>query len=199
MKKLLSALVVLALCSSAAMATVPAPANCSVVPADGLAGVVLCPDSPAPIAASIYTVNVRNSANNPIPNAAVTFDFPNPPSAGIKFCTTAANSGTTDALGNVVITLRGGGCATGSNPYACVVKANGVPIRNYGAVKSPDYDGAAASGAVNGSDLINFKANFPPGVPGCHDYDNNNVMNVGDTIIFASGYLFPSAHSCTLQ
>jgi hypothetical protein len=199
MKKLLSALVVLALCSSVAMATVPSPQNCSVQPGDGLLGVVLCPDSPAPIPASIYTVNVRNSANNPIPNAAVTFDFPNPPSAGIKFCTTAVNSGTTDALGNVVITLRGGGCSNGANPFACLVKGNGVVIRSYEHAKSPDFDGAGANGSVAGPDLVNFKANQSPGPPACHDYDNNNVMNLADTIIFASGYLFPAAHSCTLQ
>ena len=69
MKKLLSALFVLALCSSVAMATVPDPSNCEVTP-DLNNGVLICPDNPVLLNGTTYTITVRNADNNPIPNAA---------------------------------------------------------------------------------------------------------------------------------
>lgn len=186
MKKLLSALFVLALCSSVAMATVPDPTKCSVSPADVLLGVVLSPDSPAPIPASVYTVTVRNADNNPINGAAVEFLF----ATGIRVCTTAVHTGSTNSQGIVTITLRGGGCVTGSG--ACRVKANGVEIRNFVNAKSPDYDGAAANGVVNLSDLVNYGTGNL-----CHDYDNNGAVNLSDLVLFASAYA--PQHTCTLQ
>jgi hypothetical protein len=191
MKKLLSALFVLALCSSVAFATVPDPSKCTVVPADNLVGVVTCPDSPGPITATVYTVTVKNSAGNPINNASVAFEFPVP--TNIKNCTTANNTGTTNTSGIAVITLRGGGCqVTSGSVYACLVKANGVVIRSYYNAKSPDYDGAGPNGTVNLQDLLAFRNP----VVGCHDYDNNSSMNLSDTLIFAPAY--SPQHTCTL-
>jgi hypothetical protein len=191
MKKLLSALFVLALCSSVAFATVPDPSKCTVVPADALNGVVLCPDSPSAIAATNYTITVKNTSGNPISGASVVIEFPAP--TNIRFCTTAVNTGTTNASGVCVITLRGGGCQrTSGSTYAAVVKANGVVLRSYYNAKSPDYDGVGPNGLVNLSDLLAFR-----GAVGCHDYDNSGTMTLSDTLIFAPGY--SPAHSCTLQ
>jgi hypothetical protein len=190
MKKLLSALFVLALCSSVAFATVPDPSKCTVVPADALHGVVLCPDSPSPTAATNYTITVRNTSNVVISGASVSIEFPTP--TNIKFCTTAVNTGTTSSLGVAVVTLRGGGCQrTSGTTYAVVVKANGVVIRTYYNAKSPDYDGLGPSGAVDLSDLLSFR-----GAVGCHDYDNTGDMTLSDTLIFAPGY--QPKHTCTL-
>jgi hypothetical protein len=189
MKKLLSALVVLALCSSVAMATVPDPTKCTVSPGDALNGLVVAPDSPSPITATVETITVRNSANNPIPNANVVIEYPAPTT--IKNCTTALNSGVTGITGQVVLTLRGGGCKTGTG--SGLVKANGVVIRTYNAVKSPDWDGAAASGTMTLGDLLSFRVV----TPGCHDYNNDGFMNLQDTLIFAAAYT--PGHSCTLQ
>lgn len=186
MKKLLSALFVLALCSSVAMATVPDPTKCIVQPADDLHGLVLAPDSPAPIPASIYTVTVRNTDNNPIPNAAVEFLL----GTGNRICTTAVHTGSTNGSGIVTITLRGGGCSTGS--AVGQVKANGIPIRQYSAVKSPDWDGAAANGAVDLSDFVSYGTS-----PACHDYNNDTFVDLSDLVLFASAYA--PRHSCTLQ
>lgn len=189
MKKLLSALFVLALCSSVALATVPDPTKCVVAPADALNGLVLAPDTPAPIAASIYTLTIRNSANNPINNANCTIEFP--PPTNTRFCTTAVNSGTTNASGVCIITLRGGGCTNGTG--VGLVKANGVVIRSLNHVKSPDWDGAAASGSMTLADLLAFKST----TIGCHDYDNTGTMTLADLLIFSGAYVPP--HSCTLQ
>jgi len=190
MKKLLSALFVLALCSSVVFATVPDPTKCSVAPGDALNGLVTAPDSPAPISATLYTITVRNAANNPIPNASVVIEFPAP--TNIRNCTTANNTATTNAQGVANITLRGGGCKISAG--AGLVKANGVVIRTYNNVKSPDWDGAAASGAMTLADLLAFRA--VPVFPFCHDYNNDNTMNLSDTLIFSSAYV--PAHICTL-
>lgn len=194
MKKLLSALFVLALCSSVAFATVPDPSKCSVVPADALNGVVVCPDSPSPTNATKYTVTVKNSAGNPINGASVAVEYPVP--TNIKNCTSAVNTGTTTTSGQVVLTLRGGGCqVTSGAVYAVLFKANGVVIRSYYNAKSPDFDGSGPNGSVNLQDLLQFVANFT--TPGCHDYDNTGSMSLSDTLIFAPAY--GPQHTCTLQ
>jgi hypothetical protein len=187
MKKLLSALFVLALCSSVAFATVPDPAQCDVVPGDALNGLVIAPDSPSPIPATVYTVTVRNSSGDPIPSADVSIEF----GAGISICNTAVHNVPADGNGVAIVTLRGGGCLNGI-ANAGVVKANGVPIRNYNNVKSPDFDGAAGDGIVNVVDLVFYKSGDL-----CHDYDNSGFVNVVDLVIFAGAYL--PQHSCTLQ
>jgi hypothetical protein len=189
MKKLLSALFVLALASSAAWANLPDATKCTVLPWDNLNGTISAPDSPAPIAASIGTLTIRNSSNNPINNAICTVEFPAP--TNIRYCTSANNSGTTNTLGQTVITLRGGGCKVGAG--VALVKANGSVIRTYNAAKSPDWDGAAASGTMNLSDLLAFKSL----TVGCHDYDNSGTMTLTDLLIFTSAYV--PGHSCTLQ
>jgi hypothetical protein len=187
MKTLLSALFVLALCSSAAFATVPSDEYSECSPGDALNGLVICPDSPAPIPATVYTVTVRNGNQDPIPNASVSFEF----APGISICTTAVHTVQADGSGVAVVTLRGGGCLA-DIPEVGIVKANGVPIRRYANVKSPDYDGAAGNGVVNLSDLVFYKSGNT-----CHDYDNNGVVNLSDLVIFAGGY--SPLHSCTLQ
>ena len=67
MKKLLSALFLLALCSSLAMATVPDETKCTVTP-DLNGGCLIAPGT---LTGTTLTITVRNSSNNPIPNAAV--------------------------------------------------------------------------------------------------------------------------------
>ncbi|MEZ4648792.1 MAG: hypothetical protein R3E97_08400 [Candidatus Eisenbacteria bacterium] len=124
MKKLAIALGAVALCASVSMANIPDPGFCTVTPADALGGLVVAPLDPAPLAATINTINVRNDQNAPIPNAAVTIEFSN----AISLCSATVTSGTTDANGGVTLTL-GGGCAH-VVALSGQVKANGVTIRN---------------------------------------------------------------------
>jgi hypothetical protein len=187
MKKVLSALFALALCSGIAAANVPVPENCDVDPADALNGVILGPDSPAPIPASVYTVVLRNIDNQPISGAPVVFEFS---AGGLVFCTTAQNSGVTNNQGTAVITLRGGGCKD-NQAGAVTVKGNGVPIRNYNNAKSPDWNGVNGDGDVDLQDLVSFRSGIT-----CHDYDNANGVGLPDLVIFVSGYV--PTHTCTL-
>jgi hypothetical protein len=187
MKKLLSALFALALCSTAAFATVPWAANCVISPCDALNGVVSCPDTPAPIPASIVTLTIRNQANNPIVGAAVNLTLGAGP---LCICNTMVFNTTTIGGGIATMTMRFGGCIMGVAD-AAVFRANGVLIRSYMNTKSPDWDGAAGSCQVNLPDLVRFV----PRTDLCFDFDNNGAVDLGDIVIFTSG--FTPAHACT--
>jgi hypothetical protein len=184
MKKLLSAFIGLALFSSLAMATVPDPPKCSVTPCDALNGVVLCPDQPSAIASSIVNMVIRNSSNNPINNAAVNISF----GSGLCFCASMVYNTTTNAQGQATLTLRGGGCLTGVSG-AAVIRANGVVVRSYSNAKSPDW-APNCDRRVDLGDLIRFA----PRTDLCFDFDNVGGVDLGDIIIFTSGYT--PAHSC---
>jgi hypothetical protein len=172
----------------AARADEPPLPHITVVPADALNGVVLGPDQPSPISASVLTITVRNANNVPVTNAVVQLETPGP--TLVRFCSGQQSYAVTDGQGVAVLTLRGGGCAHGTN--AAILKVNGLVFRAYTAAKSPDWDGASADGVMNLADFLAFRS-----ADLCHDYDNNGHKDLADTIIFASAYLPP--HQCALQ
>jgi hypothetical protein len=208
MKKLLSALFLLALCSSLAGASVPDPLNCTVAP---LMGNPLDPSSqvaflsPGAINGTSITITVRNNVNALIPNASVVVTF----NSEIGICSDAVHSGSTGAsgpgLGQCVITLKGGGCQT-AVLGACVVTANGIEIRNLQNVRSPDNEGHTSSvpnGKVNSQDLGAFADEFIVGPAGCHDYDLLLGVNSQDLGLFGDAFSLtagipPLPVECTL-
>lgn len=190
MKKMLFSLLGLALTASMAAAEVPDQANCTVSPSDDLGGMVFSPRLPAPSPASVNTITVRNSANAPINNSTVVVEVgPN-----TVLCGSTVLTGVTNASGQVVLTLGGGGCAH-NVALSGIVRASGVTIRTYANVKSPDYDGAGGNRAVTLPDLTQFSGEFGGSIPSaCHDYDNNGTTGLPDLIIF--GTPFQNAASC---
>jgi hypothetical protein len=190
MKKMLFSLLGLALTASMAAAEVPDQANCTVNPSDALGGLVFSPRLPSPAPASVNTITVRNSANAPINNSAVVVQV----TGSTVLCGSTVLTGVTNASGQVVLTLGGGGCAH-NVALSGIVRASGVTIRTYANVKSPDYDGAAGNRVVNLPDLTQFSGEFGGGIPSaCHDYDNNGNTGLSDLIIF--GGPFQQAASC---
>jgi hypothetical protein len=198
MKKLLSALALVALCSTIAMANVPCPEYCSITP---LLGDPLFPStqvgflSPGVVNGTTLTITVRNCSNLPINAATVQVIFAD----AVKICTTAVHQATTSALGVCTITLNGGGCL--SNVLgACVIKANFIEIRNLRNVRSPDngsHTGSVPSGSVTTTDLGYFGDEFKGvAIPGCHDYDNNAAVNTTDLGYFGDAYKLGTV--CTL-
>jgi len=186
MKKLLSALFALALFSSMALATVPYPPYCVVQPCDALNGVVLGPDNPAPIPASIVNMTIRNQSNNVIPSASVNITIASGP---FCFCNTMNYNTTTNNSGFAQLTLRGGGCLRNTD-NAAVIRANGSIVRNYRNAKSVDWDGAAGNCRVDLSDYIRFSTRDL-----CFDFDNDGDVDLSDQILFTSG--FSPAHLCS--
>jgi hypothetical protein len=192
MKKLLSALFLLALCSSLAMATVPDPTKCTVTP-DLNGGCLIAPGT---LSGTVLSINVRNSSNNPIPDAVVQVVF----NAAIEICTTATHNASTDANGNCTVALRGGGCVNASTAGACVVIANGIEIKNYNKVKSPDnasHDSSVPSGTVTIADLPFFGDEFKgTAAAACHDYTNDGFVTTADLPFF--GDAFKAGLNCPL-
>lgn len=198
MKKLLFALVVLALCSSVAMASVPDPGNSSVTP-DYNNGVILVPypGAPAvPYGASVLTVTVKNSANNPIAGALVEVTF----HADIALCTSFVPTATTNASGMAEIILAGAGCVH-NTANAAVVRANGIIIRSFLNAKSPANSSAAGNSpesSVNLSSLGAFVDAYNGFADGpCTQLINAGSTGIGDMSIVLDGYI--EAYSCTLQ
>jgi len=199
MKKLLSALFLLALCSSLAMATVPDPTYCSVAPLFGTVnqGVIIAPGN---LAGTTLTITVKNSSNVAIPNATVAVTFMNQPNQHIGICTSAVHTATTQSNGTCTIALRGGGCLM-NTVGACIVTANGVEIKNIKFVKSPD-NGAhllcSPDGHVDTVDLQFFASEFKLQAPAnCHDYNNDGTCDTVDLTYFADA--FKGNMVCTLQ
>jgi hypothetical protein len=185
MKKLLSALFVLALCTSAAFASTPDATQSTVTPCDALGGAVVCPDVPGAIPASQIVVTVNNSSGNPISNSPVVITL-----AGTNNCTGIVLTGTTNLSGVFTTTLKAGGCNPAFN--ACQVTASGIPLRSFD-IKSPDWDGAAGSKIVDVGDFVPFVAEYTGSAPaGCFDF-NHDPDVIGDFVIFAGAYS-PSHH-----
>lgn len=184
MKKLLSALVLLALCSVTAMADVPDGTKCNVDPSDGLHGVILCPAAPSPIPESVNTITIRNGSNQIIPNATVVFTF----GAAVNVCPSAIHTAVTNASGVCTITLSGGGCLIGAD--ACDVTANGQLIRQFSNAKSPDWDHSSGDRFVGPGDYAQFAPRFNGiGTPdACFDYANQGTVNGADYSIFARAF-----------
>lgn len=169
----------------------PDPSACTVLPADALVGLVLCPAVPlGPISQAVNTITVISNLGEPMADAAVVVLLTSATSA----CPGTVLTGSTSTAGVCTITLSASGCSGGS-PGSGVIKANGITIRSYSNVKSPDFDGAGGNGVVDLADLLSFAAQFNGQHPAeCHDYDNNHLCNLGDLVVFSGG--FTTAKHC---
>lgn len=167
------------------------PSFCTVLPSDFLYGLVLAPDLPSPIPASINTVTVKNTANAPISGATVVVTI----GMASSLCGSTILTGVTNGMGQTTITLGGGGCAH-NTPLSGIVKANGVTIRAYTNVKSPDYDGSGGNLSVQLGDLVQFSKEFLGTEPSeCHDYDNDGRTGLSDLIVFSPTFTNPQSCS----
>lgn len=164
--------------------TTPDPPNVEVHPCDELGGVLLAPDRPEPLPATQVVIIVRNSDNQPVPNAQVVLEL----TPGNVLCDDMVTTAMTDGGGVAHMKMAGGGCVQHS-ALAGVLKANGVTIRAYQDVKSPDQDGSGGDLRVDLSDLVAFSSEFLGASPdGCHDYDNGGSTDLGDLIIFSAAF-----------
>lgn len=193
MKRLIFALCALAVVGSTAFADVPDASKC-VSTLDAAGRLLIVPVNPTPpYSGCTFTLTIRNSANNPINNAAVEILVGGLLDNKTKLCASQVTTGNTNASGIITFNIGGGGCVKG--PNACVIRANGVEIRNYSATVSPDYAGTDNSGnaglwnlTVGLTDLSAFAQAFSIGSASCHDYDNNGATALTDLSVFATNY-----------
>lgn len=194
MKRLIFALCALAVVASVAYADVPDQTKCACT-LDTAQRLVIVPGT---LAGTAFTVTVRNSSNNPINNALVEVLIGGQTDSKTHLCNPSTIQGNTNASGIVTFNIGGGGCYKGAG--ACVIRANGSPIREYLAVMSPDYAGTDNSGvagrwnmAVNLADFSSFNTSYTNVVASCHDYDNGGTTNISDFAVFVQCY----TKSCT--
>lgn len=189
MKSLIFALCAMAVVVSAASADVPDPSNC-LTNIDTVQRVLMVPGNPDEAAAS-FTVTVRNAANVAINNAVVQVEIGGIADSKTALCGGAVVSANTNVSGVASFNIHGGGCYKGAN--AVVIRANGVEIRNFGAVMSPDYTGTDNAGIANrwsrsitAADFSAFGQCWQGGVgpASCHDYNNDGGMNASDFSVF---------------
>jgi hypothetical protein len=145
-----------------------------------------------------FCVNVRNAANAAINNAVVEAIVGGLDDGYTGLCA-YQDPGlvqNTDVAGNVCFNIQGGGCWK-SQSDALVIRANGVVIRSYNNVMSPDYGGNDNQGqvylwslTVDPSDLAAFVSAYRGGTgpASCHDYDMNGTTGPTDLAVFTSSY-----------
>ena len=164
-------------------ATVPDATKCSVTPLDARQSMLTCPQYrgqvATPLAGAAFTVNVRNGADEVIPNAFVEVVLP---AIDIE-CPNIVASGNTDANGNITFNLAAGGCSIGTDVVSII--ANTVPIRSYDECVSPDGD---HSGAVSLGDFTAFGSDFQNNAAGCYDFDNSGGTTLGDFTLFGQAF-----------
>ncbi|MCA9730227.1 MAG: hypothetical protein KC729_21260, partial [Candidatus Eisenbacteria bacterium] len=181
----LVAIAALGLMAQASLAGLPPEPIITVQPWDDLNGLFIAPASPAPVSGTTGHIVVHDPADQPIANAIVSVEL----GASNPLCPGAVVTGVTDANGEVDITVSGGGCAH-NQPVSGLIRVNGVTVRAYSNVKSPDFDGSKSNGTVGLADLIAFSAEFlQHSPPECHDYDNNAATDLADVILFAPAFV----------
>jgi hypothetical protein len=178
---------------SPAFGSIPDPFYCSVTGSVSATGVLI---APGPMTGTSLTISVRNSSNMPIPSASVIVLF----DPAIRVCADAQHTGLTDYSGRCVIQVRGGGCAR-NTVDACVVTANGMLIKSFSNVKSPDnaaHTQSLADGVVSVGDLTYFADQFlGVAAAACHDYDNDDDCDIVDLTYF--GGPFRAGLRCPLR
>jgi hypothetical protein len=195
MKRLFVIICALALAATVANADVPDPSNCSST-LDQTGRLLIIPDDNlGPVGAADFTLTIRNAANNPIAGAVVEVDVGCQIDGFVDLCADATTTGTTGATGEVDFNIAGGGCCKAS--AVVVIRANGVEVRSYDAIMSPDYEFSDNGGGLSGGDLLvnpvdlsAFVAAYQGGVgpASCHDYDNSGVTDPVDLSVFVASY-----------
>lgn len=172
-----------------ALANIPDEANSTCEPWDTNGCALISPGTPAEGKSSVdcVTITVRNSDGDPIAGSEVVMDFGD--CNNLCWCDPPAISGTTGADGVVVICPSGGGC----EDCSVVIRADGVTICSYGAVRSPDWNGTECDGLVTGADFAFFATAFKVTQDTCADYNCDGPVTGIDFAIFATAFAFGDA------
>ncbi len=188
MKKLLSAMVVLALVSGAAWASIPDPDYCTVQPGDAMAYPRIL-GVPATTGGSPYwdlNIHVAAFGGISLPNAYVEVIF-DVSCEDLCSCTGLDLNGYTNASGNISFQVKLGGCCEAT--AAAIILADSVPIRQYEFVVSPDLTSPLGGGDCNVAlaDFSTFGSHYGGG-GGCTDFNGDNLTGVGDLVVFGGGW-----------
>ncbi|MFC1573094.1 hypothetical protein ACFL6M_05790, partial [Candidatus Eisenbacteria bacterium] len=207
MKRLISALISLALAGGAASASVPHPDNSTVLPADGFAtprlvGIPSDVDKTDLaedwISNTVVTIMNNDTPPAPIESCFVTLELVGP---GVNLCFCDLYPpvwcGFTDATGRIVLYQPFGGCSWGVG-FNVLIRADAIPLRMYQWIVSPDWNQDRGDCEMSVADFTVFGwawSGDPSNIqPLCSDYDGDGTCSVTDFTIF--GYAW-SEGDCT--
>ena len=192
MKKLLGAMIMLALVGSAAWAGVPDPSFCEVSPMDDFTAprLIAIPMDGGSAYAGI-DITVRSTQfGSLMANCLVQIVVDGHCDADMCLdCTGVVFEGLTAGDGTISFNFTAGGCC--EYPTAAIIYAAGVPIRTYGFIASPDLYGGDPAGADCGTTLgefATFGEAYATGAPGCTDYSGDGFTTLSDFAIFGEAY-----------
>ena len=192
MKKLLSALIMLALIGTAG-ASIPDPDYSEVLPQDNmdLPRLVGIPSTGAGSFYADIDVYVRAYGGIDLFNVYVEIVLAGHCSGSLCLCNDLVLTGYTAANGHVDFNTKLGGCCEGAG--SAIILADGISLRGYDYVVSPDWDGVTGNCATNLPDFTFFSAALAAGATGCTDYNGDDVTGLPDFAIFGSAW----ARTCT--
>ncbi len=195
MKKLLSAVIMLALVSGAAWASVPDPEYCEVLPGDEMAVPRLLGITKDAGGSPYWDLDIHVAAFGGVSlaNVYVQVMINTDCDADLCTCSGLVLDGFTDANGDVSFEVRLGGCC--EMTAAVIIMADDVPIRQYDFVVSPDITSAVGGGdcQVVLADFSAFGAGLGAGAAGCTDFTGSGNTVLGDFVVFGAGW----GGSCT--
>lgn len=158
------------------------PDQCIVDPWDQFEQVFVSPGTGSVDDVEIW---VNDAGGQPIPDAFVEVDLQNCDNLCVDYPDDGL-TGITDQSGFVALNPRVGGC----QQCNVEVRANGVVIREYYRVVSPDWDGSRADGHVTAADLDFFAESFidPWAAHPCSDFNGDLQVSLLDLSMFRSSY-----------
>lgn len=139
--------------------------------------------APTASSANVARVFYFTPERVPIPGALVSIEL------NQSLCPGVVLTGVTNSQGVAEITVLGGDCRH-TEQLSMIIRINGISVRYYANVKSPDFDGSSSNLRVDLADLVAFSEEFGGSAPSaCHDYDNNGFTGLEDLILFAPAFI----------
>jgi hypothetical protein len=170
----------------------PLTSACSL---DARGRLLLIPDGLGDVPAASFTVTVLDGLAMPIIGSVVTVEIGGVMDGMTRICSDQMLTVVTGPGGVAAFNIGGGGCYKAAG--AVEILADGVLLRSYDQVMSPDYtatDNAGIPGqaslTVTPGDFASFVAAFQGGIgpASCHDYNNDGRVSVPDFAVFAVSY-----------
>ncbi len=172
------------------------PAACQVLPwgEDGRPmGIPVRPEHSSMVDVQVF---VADSGGIPVPNAYVEIVLnaaclvqggPHQGESTFCICESAILTEYTNEDGWAFLNFAVGGCC--EMEAALVIKADGILIRTYEIVTSPDFDGVMGDCRMGLEDLTIFGNAWAGADPGCTDYDGDDTTDIIDFTMFGSSWL----------
>jgi len=172
-----------------ASADLPEPVYSTVLPQDDMQfpRVVGVPSGEEESPHATMYITVRDFYGNPVPNAFVELIFNTLCRDPLCTCNEPFANGYADENGYIELNIKAGGCCEAQD--AVTIIANGINLRYYDWVVSPDHNGEEGDCAVDLADFATFANAMMSGMAGCADMTGDGAVNLADFVGFRDGWM----------